>query len=285
MLSSASSDIKAFTRIIVLALIPAIIPLNAASGQLTSSRNVVILPFVASDPDSLFAGYLFESFMRSVRRPSTTSIVIQTDLQHDLKHEDIIAIASSTTSMGSYANRAGAAFLLCGAVKRLPEGGIQVSLVLYGTDDKRILATDMRVFPDEEEALSGIGEMALENTQISRFTPSDTSIMYSLIVPGAGQLTLGEPAHAIASVGLLLATVTLSPRSTPEDPPWRIKQLRKRRTLYIAMAWAINVLDTVILVRHKLGQVDARPFFSIVETAAEGRGTSYKPMIGVRLRW
>ena len=89
----------------------------------------------------------------------------------------------------------------------------------------------------------------------------------------------------MASVGLIMAAITLSPLGEPEEPAWRKKQLRNNKTFYIAVAWAINVLDTFILIRHKTGNLDTRPFFAIVETPNNSQGTVLRPIVGFTLKW
>lgn len=283
--SSAFSDRRSLLRVTLLILTAICMSPESAFGQLTSSKNVVILPFIASSSDTSLAADLYENFLLGVRRPRSGAIVIQTKTEDDLTQRDIAGILSKTTSMGSYANRTGTAFLLCGAVKRLHEGKVQVTLALYGTDDNMMLATDSHVFQDADQARTGMPEMAHDNTHPRYFTPSDTPILYSIIVPGAGQLIMGETVHAVASVGLLVAAATLSPTGSPEDPAWRRKQLRKNKTSYIALAWVCNVLDTVVLCRRRLGGVDARLFFSIVESASDDPEGSSRSLFGISLRW
>ncbi len=282
--SSASSD-KIRIASIIAVVLTAALPFKEAECQLTSSRIVTIMPFVSSEADSALAAACHSAFLLGIRKQSTGMVVIETERARELSRAQLKSVVRDAASMGSYAISTSSAFLVCGAVRTLESGEVQFSLAFYGTDDRRILFTDLHVYENEEEAVADMADMAREHTHSSNFTPADTPIMYSMIVPGIGQLSMGETAHAVASVGLIIAAITLSPLGEPEEPAWRRKQLRQNKTFYIALAWAINILDTFALYRHKMGELDTRPFFSIVETANDSQGSVFRPIVGFTLRW
>ena len=263
----------------------AALPFEKAECQLTSSKVVTIMPFVSSEADSALAATCHAAFLLGIRKQNTGVIVIEAERARELSWTELKDVVKDVTSMGKYAMSSSSAFLVCGAIRTMENGNIQFSLAFFGTDDRRILFTDLHLYENEEEAVSAMAETAREHTHSSNFTPADTPIMYSMIVPGIGQLSMGETAHAVASVGLIVAAITLSPLGEPEEPAWRKKQLRNNKTFFIAVAWAITVLDTFILIKHKMGNLDTRPFFSIVETADDSHGTVLRPIVGFTLKW
>ena len=263
----------------------AALPFEKAECQLTSSKVVTIMPFVSSEADSALAATCHAAFLLGIRKQNTGVIVIEAERARELSWTELKDVVKDVTSMGKYAMSSSSAFLVCGAIRTMENGNIQFSLAFFGTDDRRILFTDLHLYENEEEAVSAMAETAREHTHSSNFTPADTPIMYSMIVPGIGQLSMGETAHAVASVGLIMAAITLSPLGEPEEPAWRKKQLRNRKTFYIAIAWAINVLDTFVLIKQKMGNLDTRPFFSIVETANDSQGTVLRPIVGFTVKW
>jgi len=284
MRSSASSNrvrIASFVAVVLTVLLPA----ENAMCQLTSSKLVTIMPFISSEADSALAASSHAAFLLGIRTQNSGMIAVESERARELSRVELKEVVSDATSMGTYAMSSSSAFLVCGAIRTMEDGTIQFSLAFFGTDDRRILFTDMHYYESEEEAIADMPKMAREHTHSSNFTPADTPIMYSMIIPGIGQLALGETAHAVTSVGLVLAAITLSPMAQPEDPPWRKSQLRKAKTFYIAVAWAINVLDTFILIRQKMGKLDTRPFFSIVETANDSQGSVLRPIVGIKLKW
>ncbi len=281
---SASSNKIRIASLVVIAL-TAVLPAEEARCQLTSSKIVTLMPFVSSEADSALAATCYAAFQLGIRKQNTGMVTVETERARELSRTQLKDVVSNVTSMGRYAMSTSSAFLVCGAIRTLENGDIQFSLAFFGTDDRRILFTDLHYFENEEEAVADMFDMAREHTHSSNFTPADTPIMYSMIVPGIGQLSLGEPAHAVASVGLILAAITLSPLGEREEPAWRKKQLRNNKTFYIAAAWAINILDTFILIKHKMGNLDTRPFFSIVETANDSQGTVLRPIVGFTVRW
>ena len=284
MRSSVSSDKIRIASLVAIALTAAL-PFEEAECQLTSSKIVTIMPFISSKADSALAATCHAAFLLGIRKQNSGMVSIESERARELSWTELKNVVSNVTSMGNYAMSSSSAFLVCGAIRTMENGNIQFSLAYFGTDDRRILFTDLHFYESEAEAISAMADMAREHTHSSNFTPADTPIMYSMILPGVGQLSLGETSHAVASVGLVLAAVTLSPLGEPDEPAWRKKQLRNNKTLFIAVAWAINVLDTFILIRHKMGNLDTRPFFSIVETANDSYGTVLRPIVGFKLRW
>jgi hypothetical protein len=166
--------------------------------------------------------------------------------------------------MGAYANRMRAAFLLACAVRRLPEGDVAFSIVLYGVDDHRLTGGEWHLFPDDETARTEVRRIAREFTHPSKFTPSDTPIIYSLLLPGSGQLLLGEPFHAVVSAGLVGAAFLTKVDVPANSPEIRRKHARNKRTLLIISAWLLNLADTAALVHFKLKKVDAAVFYTMV---------------------
>lgn len=281
---SASSN-KIWNASLVAIALTAALPSGKAECQLTSSKTVSIIPFVSSEADSALAASCYAAFLLGIRKQNTGMVVMETERARELSRTQLKDVFKNATSMGRYAMSSSSAFLVCGAIRTLENGEIQFSLAFFGTDDRSIFFTDLHFYENEEDAVADMADMAREHTHSGNFTPADTPIMYSMIVPGIGQLSLGETAHAVASVGLIMAAITLSPLGEPEEPAWRKKQLRNAKTFYIAIAWAINVLDTFVLIKKKAGNLDTRPFFSIVETSNDSQGTVLRPVIGFTIRW
>lgn len=281
---SASSNNIRNASLVAIALTAAL-PSGKAECQLTSSKIVSIMPFVSSETDSALAASCYAAFLLGIRKQNTGMVVMETERARELSRTQLKNVVKDVSSMGKYAMSSSSAFLVCGAIRTLENGEIQFSLAFFGTDDRSIFFTDLHFYENEEEAIGDMADMAREHTHSSNFTPADTPIMYSMIVPGIGQLSLGETAHAVASVGLIMAAITLSPLGEPEEPAWRKKQLKQNKSLYIAVAWAINILDTFVLIKQKMGNLDTRPFFSIVETSNDSQGTHLRPIIGFTVRW
>ncbi len=188
--------------------------------------------------------------------------------------------------MEAFAQKAGAAFLVGGGYTRQPTGEYQVSLILFGVDDRTIIAAESRSYRSEAGIRAGIIDMARAISRPRVLTPSDTPIIYSMVIPGIGQLMLGKPLHAIVFGGLVVRAITKEPEVRRPDwdaeiPNWR-EEIKRRQVMNVMLAWLANVADTMILSRLKKARVDPSLFFSIIEAERGNNRTGLIPITGIR---
>jgi len=274
-------------------------PWREAEAQLTSSRTVAILPIVASSSDSALAADLYKRIV-TVIGPSVTRRGINVELTgQGLGMRELAYTLSQPMNMGNYAQRAGAAFLIGGGINRLPEGDLLVTMIVYGVDDRRIIAAEWHIFEDSTMAGRGVMEMAMRLSKPNILTHSDTPIIYSIIVPGTGQIMLGEPVHAVFCSGLVIAAILWKrgPQPMPANPYLAAKlkkTIKKRRLTRIVMAWLFNVADTTLLCKLRVRKVDASLFFSMMNMYSYGSMLNMyshspdillQPAIGLRINF
>ncbi len=259
------------------------------SAQLTSSRTVAVLPIVASSSDSALSAHLYESLVTTMQ-PFVLRRGVQLTLTgQGMTRRELISSCSRPIEMDAYAQKVGAAFLVGGGVSQRPSGEYLVSLILYGVDDRTIIAAESHSFSNAYEVREGIVNMARAISRPRILTPSDTPIMYSMFIPGTGQLMMGKPLHAIVFAGLCVRAITREPDiPRPEHdlflPRWR-KEMKRRQVMNVVAAWLVNVADTMMLCRAKQAQVDPSIFFSIIETHARNGESKTIPMAGIRIRF
>jgi len=261
----------------------------SASGQFTSSRVVTVLPLIAPPSDSLLPIQLLESVV-AVIQPAVSRRGVRVTLEgQNLSRSELARHCARPIEMGAYARKVGAAFLVGGGYTRRPTGEYLASLILYGVDDRTVIAAESRSFSSEAGIRAGISDMARAISRPRVLTPSDTPIMYSMVIPGIGQLMLGKPLHAIVFGGLFVKAITKAPEVRRPDweaeiPNWR-EEIKRRQVMNIIVVWLANVADTMILCRLKKARVDPSLFFSIVETESGNNRTGIVPITGIRLRF
>lgn len=265
------------------------LPLKA-EGQITSGRLVAALPFTAKLQDRALAADLYNHFIAEIEYRLPQSGLLLRDGRFSVEESRVARILSNPNALLAYATTSGALFIISGAVMQVFEGGILVSVVLYSVDDQRILANESQIYADADAAYAGVKRTALKFCNPSRLTPSDTAVFYSLIIPGLGQLVLNEPLHAAFCAGLVAAAAVSGygpyPYNANREELERIMaERRKKRISLLVLAWLVNLADTVILSKRKVAQVDARPFFSLIETISKSGEVYRDPIIGIRLRW
>ncbi len=273
---------------IFLLLLMLITPVGICA-QFTSSRTVAVLPLISSTADSALSAHLYESIITTMRPFVLRRGVELTLVGQGMTRRELISSCSRPIEMDSYAQEVGAAFLVGGGVSRKSSGEFLVSLILYGVDDRTIIAAESRSFLNETEVREGVIHMAQAISRPRVLTPSDTPIMYSMVIPGTGQLMAGKPLHALFFAGLFVRAIVREPDIPQPDyevflPRWR-KEMKRRRVMNIVAAWLANVTDTMILCRVKQSQVDPSLFFSIIRTHTRNGGSDMIPMAGIRVRF
>ncbi len=236
-----------------------------ASGQFTSSRVVTVLPLIAPPSDSLLPIQLLESIV-AVIQPAVSRRGVRVTLEgQDLSRRELLQHCARPIEMEAFAQKAGAAFLVGGGYTRQPTGEYQVSLILFGVDDRTIIAAESHSYSSEAGIRAGIIDMARAISRPRVLTPSDTPIIYSV--------------KAITK-----APHVPRPDWDAEIPNWR-EEIKRRQVMNVMVAWLANVADTMILSRLKKARVDPSLFFSIIEAERGNNRTGLIPITGIRLRF
>ena len=238
-----SSTCGLFSTVLIASALVVLLP-DISHAQMTSSRRAVVLPFCSAVADTTVARELFDVFRANMSPPGKTGVVLDAAPDPAPSRTEISDILRNIQSMGRYADRVGAGFLIGGAVQNV-------------------------------------------------FTPSDTAIIYSILIPGSGQLMLGEPVHAVLSAGLVVAALLSYPHA--HDSPYTSgTHVRNKHTLLVLTAWVINVADTAALIHLNLHKVDASLFYSIVRDEPlplpspflrAGSQPSSRITLGLKIAW
>lgn len=193
-------------------------PYGDTCGQLTSSSKVTVLPFLSGPADSTLADEVRTGFLLGLR-PGLGLRIEATGAQ-DLRGPHLKEMLASANALGDYSQDSGSAFLVGGVVHRTPDGGLEVASVVYGQDDQAIRAVVVQTIPQGSPGNAG-NELGRRLSQPRYFSPADTPFFYSLLVPGAGQLSMGYPGHALAAVVMVAAPLAYG-LATPDPDPFVI---------------------------------------------------------------
>ena len=210
---SAILTLAAFTAFLTYIISP-----DVTLAQLTSNRNVAILPFICEPADSLLANLLQKRFLAGIRASAFLIVMDSDEIRQSLQETQVTDVLKSGHAMGEYAEETNSAFVIGGVVRREESGGLSVSIIVYGQDDSEIISVESGTYPDEVSALAGVESIARKLSHPRNLTPSDTSFFYSLFLPGSGQISRGRWEHAALSIGLLSAAIVYGLRTPAPDP-------------------------------------------------------------------
>ena len=287
-----SSTCGLFSTVLIASALVVLLP-DISHAQMTSSRRAVVLPFCSAVADTTVARELFDVFRANMSPPGKTGVVLDAAPDPAPSRTEISDILRNIQSMGRYADRVGAGFLIGGAVQRQTGDEILVSMIIFSVDDRKLISEVRETYPDRLAAREGVAALARDQTAPNVFTPSDTAIIYSILIPGSGQLMLGEPVHAVLSAGLVVAALLSYPHA--HDSPYTSgTHVRNKHTLLVLTAWVINVADTAALIHLNLHKVDASLFYSIVRDEPlplpspflrAGSQPSSRITLGLKIAW
>ena len=257
-----------------------------AKSQLTSSGSVAIPPFLSAESDSELTSFLYSSFLASLRDTKSRSIGVRTDFGREFSREDLYRIFRQPSTMHGFTAGHGAAFLIGGVVTRPSLNELSVALALYGVDDHTVIACENRILPIDETVQHEMEQLARKLTHPSILTPYDTAVMYSIIIPGLGQLAKGEYFHSILSAGLVCSAMLYG--RTPffsNTLDYSEERIKRRRRNMVVLAWLFNIADTFLVCRLKMEQLDITPFFNAVESISGDSDKQNKYQLGLGIRW
>jgi hypothetical protein len=174
-----------------------------AWAQMTSSRNIAVLPFQSTAADSTLAAELYRGFLAGIRPLSSLRLLPPGAVEQAVGATGVRSALANTTALGEYAVRSGSAFVIGGVVSRTEEGAIEVTSAVYAQDDGRVLQVGSQTYDTPSEALDGMDRFARRMSHPRNLTSSDTAFFYSVFVPGLGQLSQGSWKHALVSASLV----------------------------------------------------------------------------------
>lgn len=230
------------------------------SAQIDRIEEVLVLPLASEGSDGTLARDLYEGIISGLRLQPRQRLIGPQRVDELVSNQPLSRILSSVEGIRSFASRSGAAFLIGGIVRYLEDGRIEVSTLIYSREDNQIRQLLHDVFSDEEEARSGASKIGERLSRLRNFSPSDTALLYSLLLPGVGQLQRDAPMHALISAGLVAGSVIYS-LTTPKPDEFEIDFSDFRSELIP------NTTDYLYYIRQK--EVSEEEFFRILEEEIE----------------
>lgn len=186
---------------------------------------MAILPFLSSATDSSFAADYSAAFRKGIRQGNWLRLMERSEGEDGLDRVGLKRMLGSPTSLRDYLRSTSSSFLITGVMSRASEGTVEVSSIIYSRDEGGVVSMEQRSYPDERSARDDAARLGSALSHPSRFVTGDTAFFYSMILPGAGQLSMGRWRWALASVGLLGGSV-LYRNSLPDGDPFRYDDSR-----------------------------------------------------------
>jgi len=251
---------------------------SPAFAQPNITKDVLVLPLVTDAADQALGHDLYQGIIDGLRLlPGQKLIDPQTAVKL-IGDQPPAKILGDRDQMAAFTKRSGVSFLIGGVVRRLEDGRFEVTTIFYSRDDQRVRELLNHVFDDEDAARDGARNIGERLSHPRNFSPVDTPLLYSLIVPGLGQLQMDAPLHALASAGLVAGAVFYG-LTAPQPDQFRIDFNDFRTEL------TMEAGDYRYFIRHQ--EVSAEEFFSTLneDISHNARADEERRVSEVRKSW
>jgi len=210
-------------------------------------RKVAVLPFLTDVDEHDLTRDLNECLLKGIYRHQSPIEYVIDEKVRRLNRGSLIDIMRSTSKMKLFAESRAVEHIIAGIAKRFPGGDLLIFLVLFNAEENRITACEWGIYDDDIDACIDTEQLGYRLTRFRNYASVDAAILQSIIIPGSGQSILGEPVHAVFSIGCVIITALFEPQ-------------------LLIPAWILNVLDTMAIWFIQKKEVDTRLFFWIVES-------------------
>ena len=176
-------------------------------AQVEKIEQIAFLPIVVEKTDAEFGNLFYESMIEGVRLLPNHRLVELSRIKQLLNGKSTAEVLRSATNLATFTDNGDIEFIISGVVRHLENTQLEVTTVIYSNTDQQVREFLHTTFNSEAEALAGAQEIGRAISHPKNFTPKDTPLLFSLIIPGMGQLQMGEPPHAALSAGLVLGSI------------------------------------------------------------------------------
>ena len=228
-----------------------------AHAQMGKIEQIAVLPLVVEKTDAEFANLLYEGMIEGLRLLPNHRLVELSRIKQLLNGNSASEVLSSATNLARFASKGSIDFIISGVVRHLENTQLEVTSIIYSRADRQIREFLYTTFKSEAEALAGAQEIGRAISHPKNFTPKDTPLLFSLIMPGMGQLQMSEPLHSVLSTGLVLGSI-LYRASIPLPDQYQI-QFGDYTTQLIQ-----GTGDYLYYIRHR--EVSAAEYFQTLES-------------------
>jgi len=176
-------------------------------AQVEKIEQIAFLPLVAEETDAEFGNLFYEAMIEGFRLPPNHRLVELSRIKQLLNGKSTSEVLESATTLSRFATKGSIGFIISGIIRHLENSQLEVTVMIYSNTDQQVREFLHTTFNSEAEALAGAQKMGRNISHPKNFTPKDTPLIFSLLIPGMGQLQMGEPGHAALSVGLVLGSI------------------------------------------------------------------------------
>lgn len=176
-------------------------------AQVEKIEQIAFLPLVVEKTDAEFGNLFYEGMIEGFRLLPNHRLVELSRIQQLLNGKSTTEVLRSITSLARFTNSGNIDFVISGIIRHLENTQLEVTSIIYSNTDQQVREFLHTTFNSEAEALAGAQNVGRAISHPRNFTPKDTPLLFSLIIPGMGQLQMGEPPHAALSAGLILGSI------------------------------------------------------------------------------
>ncbi len=226
-------------------------------AQTEKIEQIAVLPLVVKKTDAEFGNLLYEGMIEGLRLLPNHRLVELSRIKQLLNGKSTAEVLRNTENLEKFAGSGDFEFIIGGVVRHLENTQLEVTAIIYSSADQQVREFLHTTFNSEAEALAGAQEIGRAISHPKNFTPKDTPLLFSLIMPGMGQLQMGEPPHAAVSAGLVLGFI-LYQLSIPSPDQYRINFGDYTAQLIPGTG------DYLYYIRHR--EVSAEEYFQTLES-------------------
>ncbi|MFC1559001.1 hypothetical protein ACFL39_00215 [Gemmatimonadota bacterium] len=194
-------------NVVYISLLLAGIQFAPVRTQTYTQEQVVFLPLITQSDNQDLTKDLYRGLLTSIRLNPAYRLAGIDEVESLLSGTSVADLISNEFRMSELCERSGIAFLIGGIVERASGGSIELNLMVFNRDDRRIISLILETYENEDAARAGIEALALELARRKHYLTTDTTFLSSIIVPGLGQIQKQKPVHALVSAGLVAGSL------------------------------------------------------------------------------
>jgi len=194
------------------------LPETDLRAQVQTGQEVMVLPIIADGFEHERVWELYDSIMSGLR-PNPWMQLISRERAVDLVGDQSVSdLVSRIEQMDRFTSRTGVEFLIGVVMNHQEADGIEITCIIYSAEDREILHVQQSIFEDMDDVVANIGQFARDLSNPNNFSTADVSLLYSILVPGLGQINQRAYTHAAVCIGLMGSAVLYGLMAPSGDP-------------------------------------------------------------------
>ena len=187
----------------ILGAVISLILLPAPGHAQTGGKRLIILPFAHSVTDSALSSQMYEAFVSGIRTLPGIFLASAEETHRLLGTQPVSAVIASPERLHQFVGSASASLIVAGVVHLGTDGAVEMTVLIYSWEERRVRDLIQRRFESPLQAVSEAGAVGEAISRRRNLTRTDTPLFQSILLPGSGQISMGEPRRGLLAAGLV----------------------------------------------------------------------------------